>query len=299
MNNQIEKNYHDAALEEIAKNLGCQKEDIIDIPFTGKIYTGPIENKLRTLCGQCMFNEDYTYGVDEKLIKADEIETAGKLDEATKLRKEAADLEKELSMGKIKDILDNIGVNLGYILELQKIITEKDLTPKQKSIIKLQSYIAICEGASTKFVDLIILMLYKTKLPHNKGCGYEEEIKLVHCYNKMMTGLLFKKLNFLKNNCFEEIANTIDRNLRNSIAHLSLRVDDDGTIRGTNPKPQLYKHVIIDTKPKNKRQRQLYKYVKYKKININKALKTQQLGLMYTRGMASLIQKIRQPSPIR
>ena len=120
-----------------------------------------------------------------------------------------------------------VGLKRGvkYLDEINKIASEK-LTPRQKSLLDLLSYLGVSEGAFSELTQLITFILVEN------GHDIYDPIrtKFVKNYKGLDKVVLFIKLQFVEEHGFKFITNVFDRELRNCIAHLNFVIKDDGTI---------------------------------------------------------------------
>jgi hypothetical protein len=145
-----------------------------------------------------------------------------------------------LSTGKIEfkglqdlfSSLANIQRSFGYVEAVMGIPKQSKalLTPKQKSLILLFTYLTFAEGIFSEVIEIIIFFLLQSHhdLYDPRRAEFVKEYKQIEKID------LFIKLKFIENHGFGFLCDSIDRDLRNSIAHLNLIVDDDGCI--TNSK---------------------------------------------------------------
>jgi hypothetical protein len=103
---------------------------------------------------------------------------------------------------------------------------EANLTPEQKSLLELLSYLVLVEGIFSEIVQVIAFILVE-----NHHDIYDEENReFVRNYEGLNNLSLFKKMQFVEIHGFEFVSHACDRDLRNSIAHLRIIVKDDGSM---------------------------------------------------------------------
>jgi hypothetical protein len=146
----------------------------------------------------------------------------------------------------LHDLLDNIrdDINTQIILRdtaakiilkladwhsINKLITSKKtkLTPKQKSILELFLYLNLVEGIYSETVNTLIILLIRGGIEFSKDLG---RTPFSTRYLELRKMHLSVRTKFLEKHGFKPVANAIDRNLRNCIAHLNYFVEDDGSV---------------------------------------------------------------------
>jgi hypothetical protein len=115
---------------------------------------------------------------------------------------------------------------LDYIKEIQQGLEQETLTAKQKSIFNLFVCLSVIEGTFSEIANIIIFMLYQSN-------GLKRRYRQVRQTN------LASKMQFLEENGFGALAKTANRTLRNSIAHLEIAVNADGSVFDVKTKQQI------------------------------------------------------------
>jgi hypothetical protein len=106
------------------------------------------------------------------------------------------------------------------------------MTPKQKSLLELYSYLVLSEGVFSETIQVIAFILME-----NHHDIYDvENMKFVKNYEGLNNVSLFEKMQFVEMHGFKFVSDACDRNLRNSIAHLRIMVNEDGSIMEMTPK---------------------------------------------------------------
>jgi len=150
------------------------------------------------------------------------------------------------SIDEVKAPLDNVKNNLPIINEIGKILEKtKSLTATQKSILNLFLYLSLTEGIFSELVNSITFMHIHSQdkfiyLKDDKETKPIEPIfskwkkTYVYSYEEIKDLDLFVKLEYLgnkyKTSWEKNIADCVNRDLRNSVAHLDYLVNDDGTV---------------------------------------------------------------------
>jgi hypothetical protein len=130
-----------------------------------------------------------------------------------------------------KPLLDNVArkiwLNLLNSLEVTELLEDPTkLTLKQKSLVSLYYYLTLVEGGSTTSIQFIAFMLIK-----NGQKFYDRYSKrFVKTYEDMEHIDLSSKLKLLTENGLDLAVKSIDRNLRNCIAHQDFIISDDGAV---------------------------------------------------------------------
>ncbi len=101
-----------------------------------------------------------------------------------------------------------------------------NLTPKQKSLLELYAYLVMAEGIFSETIQVIAFILLE-----NHHDIYDPETRdFVRNYEGLNNLNLLEKMQFVEIHGFKFISDACDRDLRNSIAHLRIIVNDDGSI---------------------------------------------------------------------
>jgi len=103
---------------------------------------------------------------------------------------------------------------------------EANLTPKQKSLLELFSYLVLVEGIFSEIIQVIAFILVEN---HHDIYDVENR-EFVRNYEGLNNPSLFEKMQFVEMHGFKFISDACDRDLRNSIAHLRIIVNDDGSM---------------------------------------------------------------------
>jgi hypothetical protein len=124
--------------------------------------------------------------------------------------------------------ISNIQRNMGYWKEIWRIVTspKSAMTPKQKSLLELFMYLELVEGVFSEVVHIIAFTLVENG--HDIYNPYR--MKFAKVYEELYDIPMFVKLQFLEEHEFDTIASSVDRELRNCIAHLRFIVNEDGSI---------------------------------------------------------------------
>lgn len=137
-------------------------------------------------------------------------------------------LFREKTVTTMLEAVSNTRRNMGYWKEIWNIVTspKSTLSPKQKSLLELFMYLELVEGAFSEIVHTIAFMLVENG--HDIYNPYR--MKFAKYYEELYDVPLFVKLQFLEEHKFNIIAGSVDRELRNCIAHLRFIVNEDGSI---------------------------------------------------------------------
>ncbi len=147
---------------------------------------------------------------------------------------------RKLFMHKNLDIWD-MRVELGNLwdssgetsLNLQHLKTGgilQSLPPKPKPMIKMLVYLGLVESLGTTFIDMALMLLIANgKEMHTRG----PYIKHVTSLKELRKLDLAYKLHFLKSYELPLFQKIVNRELRNDIAHLEFKIEDNGAIRNS------------------------------------------------------------------
>jgi hypothetical protein len=106
------------------------------------------------------------------------------------------------------------------------------LSPKTKALSKLFAYLGLVESLGVTLMDMsLILLIANGKEMHTRkdgGLMHVSTLKDVHKLN------LNYKLGFLNENKLRFVGSLVNRQLRNDIAHLKFRIEENGEIKGSN-----------------------------------------------------------------
>ena len=112
-------------------------------------------------------------------------------------------------------------------LIFDKIKPQLKVEPKDISLLFLYHYLVMVESIYTSMIDLVIFSLvslhHDLYVPHNN--------RYAKSYDDIQSIRLAMKLKFLSDHGFNIISSKCDKKLRNSIAHASFVIEEDGTIR--------------------------------------------------------------------
>jgi len=121
---------------------------------------------------------------------------------------------------KISLILQNLKVG-GYARLLQ---------PKTRSMAKMLTYLGLVESLGVTFMDMaLMLLIFNGKEMHTRG-PYTKHVTSLAELQKI--DLAYKQ-EFLKSHELHLFTELVNRNLRNEIAHLKFRIQEDGTIESS------------------------------------------------------------------
>lgn len=131
-------------------------------------------------------------------------------------------------MEKIRLAAFNMERNTSYATDIDEIISSKsaNLTPKQKSLLLLFWYLWVTEGLFSEVIETISFLL----MQKHHDIYDPRNMEFAKNYKELEKIDLFVKLQYVRKHGFEFLCDCIDRNLRNSIAHLDIIVNDDGSI---------------------------------------------------------------------
>lgn len=133
--------------------------------------------------------------------------------------------EKRRIVIKLNEAYKNLNGNLEYWKEIWSISSSK-VTPKQKSLLRLFMYLELSEGVFDEIVQMIAFIL----MENHHDLYDPNDMKFLKDYERLEKLSLYVKLQFLELHGFEFVSNAFDRDLRNCIAHLGFRVEEDGSI---------------------------------------------------------------------
>jgi len=107
-----------------------------------------------------------------------------------------------------------------------------NLSPVPQAYAKLFAYLGLIEGLGISLIDITLLLLIANgrHVHFRKGGGmmHVSRLRDLHKLN------LLYKLEFLEAQEFGFVSKIVDRNLRNSIAHLSFTITNEGQILGAD-----------------------------------------------------------------
>lgn len=127
--------------------------------------------------------------------------------------------------------------NLDYVQTILGLQSQEktSLTPKQKSLIFLFTYLSLAEGIFSEIVEIIAFLL----MQNDHDLYDPRNMEFVKKYKQLEKIDLFVKMQFIEKHGFGFLCNSMDRPLRNSIAHLDLKVTDDGSIINTKTEEKI------------------------------------------------------------
>lgn len=139
---------------------------------------------------------------------------------------------------------DNFLPTTGIIETLQKltqepkISTEDDKEAKRiGALISLFSYLGFVESIGVSILDVAILLLVANDYDFHVEREHETP-RIIHA--KTLSDLgnvsLGAKINFLERCNLKNTAKLIDKDLRNSVAHLKFKINDNGTVSARSKK---------------------------------------------------------------
>lgn len=108
----------------------------------------------------------------------------------------------------------------------------QECPPKMRSMLNLFNYLGYVESIGVSLVDTGLVLL-------DANTGETHISSKPHKRQK-----LFDKLKILETYGLGYIAELIDRNLRNDIAHLKFEIDEDGTIRDSKKRKRNIDEII-------------------------------------------------------
>jgi hypothetical protein len=130
--------------------------------------------------------------------------------------------------GGLADLWDSSGETSLNLQHLKAGAYVESLPPKSKPMIKMLVYLGLVESLGTTFIDMALMLLIANgKEMHTRG----PYIKHVTSLRELRKLDLAYKLHFLKSYGLPLFQNMVNRELRNDIAHLKFKIDDEGTTR--------------------------------------------------------------------
>jgi hypothetical protein len=140
-------------------------------------------------------------------------------------------LGKNIELEKLKELLPaylNIARSFLYFQEIWNLSEDltNNLSPKQRSLLRLLLYLTEVEGGYSETVQIICFLLVCND--HDLYDPIRKEF--VANYKDLDKIDLSVKLKFLKKHGFQFLNNAVDRDFRNCIAHLSYDIKEDGTV---------------------------------------------------------------------
>lgn len=156
------------------------------------------------------------YGVDSKKVE----------DVYSKIAPLLRNIMTKRVLTTLLETTDDLKRGVEYYEEIRRLINSERLTPKQKSLLELFCYLELSEGLFSEVIQSIAFVL----IENDHDIYDPQRMKFVKSYKELDEVSLFVKLQFIKEHGLKFVADTFDRELRNSIAHLRYFVEDDGTI---------------------------------------------------------------------
>ena len=163
-------------------------------------------------------------GVNSEFVKKLKSKLSPILEKAIRLRalfnKTFLEFRQEMHDYRLKNVLDINDLFFG------KIKPKLEIEEKEFSLLFLIHYLFMIEGPFTLQVDTVAYSLVASgkKL-------YSKYLKRnVHQFRDLESTSLSEKLRFLKRNGLGIISDSCDRKLRNHIAHLTFKIDKEGTV---------------------------------------------------------------------
>jgi hypothetical protein len=135
------------------------------------------------------------------------------------------DLEKS-TWKETKRAMEELHEDREYWQSIRTFVSSNEGKPKEKSLLDLFAYLLLVEGFYSKIVKILSLMLVENH--HDLYDPLRGEF--VSSSEQMEKIDLSVKLKFLRKHGFGLFVDSVDRKLRNDIAHLNFRVTDDGKI---------------------------------------------------------------------
>jgi hypothetical protein len=128
----------------------------------------------------------------------------------------------------IKRILEELDDGRAYWKSIFALASSEELKtrPQEKSLLDLFAYLLLVEGIYSRIVRILSLLLVEND--HDLYDPIKNEF--VSTSKQMEKIDLSIKLKFLRKHGFELVVDSVDRKLRNDIAHLNFRVMTDGKI---------------------------------------------------------------------
>lgn len=121
----------------------------------------------------------------------------------------------------------SISRTVHYLRDVSRVVdsSKANLTPRQKSLLELYSYLVVAEGIFSETIQVIALILVK----NHHDIYDKEKREFVRNYEGLNNLTLLEKMQFVEIHGFKFVSDACDRDLRNSIAHLRIIVNDDGS----------------------------------------------------------------------
>jgi hypothetical protein len=128
----------------------------------------------------------------------------------------------------INEKFDDISRHYDYLINVVEVFgsTEANLTTKQKSFLELYAYLMLAEGIFSETIQAIAFILVE----NHHDIYDSEKREFIRNYEGLYNLSLFQKMQFVEMHGFKFVSGACDRDLRNSIAHLRIIVNDDGSL---------------------------------------------------------------------
>jgi len=135
---------------------------------------------------------------------------------------------KKKALEAIQHALSDIDRSMNYWREIFYLNFTEEIKqrPREKSLLALFLYLLLVEGIFSRIIQVITFML----MENDHDIYNPRRLEFVKSYEQLEKVDLFVKLQFIKKHGFDLLADSVDANLRNNIAHLNLIVKADGNI---------------------------------------------------------------------
>jgi hypothetical protein len=167
------------------------------------------------------------YNVDFERVKALDSKLAALIEKGIETRTPHA----------LKSAYSDVRENMTYWNSIWDLSNSGEMKPKpkQKSLLDLFLYLLLAEGVFSKIVQIVTFLLVEKchDLYDPRQWIFVED------YEKLKKIDLYVKCQFLKKHEFDLLADSVDRDLRNCIAHLNFIVNEDGSILNKKTKKKI------------------------------------------------------------
>lgn len=118
--------------------------------------------------------------------------------------------------------------NLDYCFKIFNLSNSPETKQKhqEKSLLDLFLYLLLVEGVFSKLVQIITCLL----IENDHDLYDPKRMEFIKDYSKLDKVELFIKLQFIEIHGFNLLVNSVDRELRNCIAHIDIMVKEDGKL---------------------------------------------------------------------
>jgi hypothetical protein len=150
-----------------------------------------------------------------------------KTEKILRLLLQNADLElwdKRKELGELWDRAGETSLTLQYLKTGDYILK---LPPKAKPMAKLLVYLGLVESLGVAFMDMALMLL----IANGKEMHTRRYVKHVTSLKELQKLDLAYKQYFLKSYDLPMFSKLVNRQLRNDIAHLKFRIEEDGKIK--------------------------------------------------------------------